>query len=276
MKKLPNRNEMNRFFETHSGTEEISILFVDLDQFKAINDTLGHNVGDLLVQEVGKRLSRFIHNGQQVFRIGGDEFLIILQQSDPVYAQQVAEDVLEKIKNVYHIDGNELYVTASIGVSIGCVHRQFPVYGSFGKLWGAKAYVNAVTDVSIQLYEGETYGLVGESGSGKSTTGRAILGLTPASQGNVLYRNRDVAAMSREEMRKFRKDVQLVFQDLSKTGDEGGQVAKGLTELQLQLKDLDPSVMDFAKSGLLGKPTFRQQGSVRIRAKLCQGIRCQV
>ena len=250
---LPNINEMNRFFETHSGTEEISILFVDLDQFKAINDTLGHNVGDLLVQEVGKRLSRFIHNGQQVFRIGGDEFLIILQQSDPVYAQQVAEDVLEKIKNVYHIDGNELYVTASIGVSIGCVHRQFPVYGSFGKLWGAKAYVNAVTDVSIQLYEGETYGLVGESGSGKSTTGRAILGLTPASQGNVLYRNRDVAAMSREEMRKFRKDVQLVFQDLSKTGDEGGQVAKGLTELQLQLKDLDPSVMDFAKSGCSGQ-----------------------
>lgn len=73
--------------------------------------------------------------------------------------------------------------------------------------------MNAVTDVSIQLYEGETYGLVGESGSGKSTTGRAILGLTPASQGNVLYGTRDVAAMSREEKRKFRKDVQLVFQD---------------------------------------------------------------
>ncbi|KOR76655.1 ABC transporter ATP-binding protein [Paenibacillus solani] len=98
-------------------------------------------------------------------------------------------------------------------LTVSSLHKQFPVYGSFGKLWGAKAYVNAVTDVSIQLYEGETYGLVGESGSGKSTTGRAILGLTPASQGNVLYRNRDVAAMSREEMRKFRKDVQLVFQD---------------------------------------------------------------
>lgn len=98
-------------------------------------------------------------------------------------------------------------------LTVSSLHKQFPVYGSFGKLWGAKAYVNAVTDVSIQLYEGETYGLVGESGSGKSTTGRAILGLTPASQGNVLYGNRDVATMSREEMRKFRKDVQLVFQD---------------------------------------------------------------
>ena len=93
---LPNRNEMNRFFETNSETEQITILFLDLDQFKAINDTLGHNVGDLLVQEVGKRLRQFIGNGQQVFRIGGDEFLIILKQSDPVYAQHLADDILNK------------------------------------------------------------------------------------------------------------------------------------------------------------------------------------
>lgn len=119
---LPNRNEMNRFFETNSETEQITILFLDLDQFKAINDTLGHNVGDLLVQEVGKRLRQFIGNGQQVFRIGGDEFLIILKQSDPVYAQHLADDILQQIKNVYYIDGNELYVTASIGISIGSVH----------------------------------------------------------------------------------------------------------------------------------------------------------
>ena len=95
---LPNRNEMNRFFETNSETEQITILFLDLDQFKAINDTLGHNVGDLLVQEVGKRLRQFIGNGQQVFRIGGDEFLIILKQSDPVYAQRLADDILQQIK----------------------------------------------------------------------------------------------------------------------------------------------------------------------------------
>lgn len=98
-------------------------------------------------------------------------------------------------------------------LKVNSLHKQFPVYGSFGKLGGAKAYVNAVTDVSLQLNEGETYGLVGESGSGKSTTGRTILGLTPASQGQVLYRDRELAAMTREEMRNFRKDVQLVFQD---------------------------------------------------------------
>ena len=98
-------------------------------------------------------------------------------------------------------------------LKVSSLHKQFPVYGSFGKLGGAKAYVNAVTDVSLQLSEGETYGLVGESGSGKSTTGRTILGLTPASQGQVLYQDRELAAMTREEMRNFRKDVQLVFQD---------------------------------------------------------------
>ncbi|GIO99142.1 putative signaling protein [Paenibacillus lautus] len=119
---LPNRNEMNRFFETNAETEKITILFLDLDQFKAINDTLGHNVGDLLVQEVGKRLRQFIRSGQQVFRIGGDEFLVILKQSDPVYAQHLANDILQQIKNVYYIEGNELYVTASIGISIGSVH----------------------------------------------------------------------------------------------------------------------------------------------------------
>ncbi|OME93834.1 MULTISPECIES: ABC transporter ATP-binding protein [Paenibacillus] len=98
-------------------------------------------------------------------------------------------------------------------LKVSSLHKQFPVYGSFGKLRGAKGYVKAVTDVSFQLREGETYGLVGESGSGKTTTGRTILGLTPASQGQVLYRDRDLATMSREEIRKFRKDVQLVFQD---------------------------------------------------------------
>lgn len=119
---LPNRNEMNRFFRTNAETDKITILFLDLDQFKAINDTLGHNVGDLLVQEVGKRLRQFIRSGQQVFRIGGDEFLVILKQSDPNYAQRLADDILQQIKKVYHIDGNELYVTVSIGISIGSVH----------------------------------------------------------------------------------------------------------------------------------------------------------
>ncbi|MBW4083644.1 ABC transporter ATP-binding protein [Paenibacillus sp. S150] len=93
------------------------------------------------------------------------------------------------------------------------LEKKFPVYGSFGKLFGAKQHVHAVIDVSFTLYEGETYGLVGESGSGKSTTGRTILGLTPPTGGQVLYRNQDLAKLSPKEMRKLRKDIQIVFQD---------------------------------------------------------------
>ncbi|AZK46940.1 bifunctional diguanylate cyclase/phosphodiesterase [Paenibacillus lentus] len=118
---LPNRNEMNRFFDSHVGTEKIGVLFLDLDQFKAINDTLGHNIGDLLIQEVGIRLRQFIREDQQAFRIGGDEFLFIIKQCNTARAEQLAHKILYSIKQVYYIEGNELYVTGSIGISIGSI-----------------------------------------------------------------------------------------------------------------------------------------------------------
>ncbi|GAA0135820.1 bifunctional diguanylate cyclase/phosphodiesterase [Paenibacillus sp. YSY-4.3] len=118
---LPNRNEMNRFFDSHVGTEKIGVLFLDLDQFKAINDTLGHNIGDLLIQEVGIRLRKYIREDQQAFRIGGDEFLLIIKHCSPQRAEQLAQQILQSIKQVYHIEGNELYVTGSIGISIGSI-----------------------------------------------------------------------------------------------------------------------------------------------------------
>lgn len=118
---LPNRNEMNRFFDSHVGTEKIGVLFLDLDQFKAINDTLGHNIGDLLIQEVGIRLRQFIHEDQQAFRIGGDEFLFIIKHCNASRAEQLAHKILQSIKQVYYVEGNELYVTGSIGISIGSI-----------------------------------------------------------------------------------------------------------------------------------------------------------
>jgi oligopeptide transport system ATP-binding protein len=93
------------------------------------------------------------------------------------------------------------------------LQKKFPVHQSFGNWFGKKSYLSAVKDVSFRLYEGETYGLVGESGSGKSTTGRTILGLTPASSGQVIYQNKDVVKLPKKELRRFRKDIQLVFQD---------------------------------------------------------------
>lgn len=120
---LPNRNEMNRFFDTRQHNEKIGVLFLDLDRFKAINDTLGHHIGDLLVREVGNRLRQFVRADQQAFRIGGDEFLFIIDHCDLDRAKRLAENILSSVKQGYRIDGNELYVTGSIGISIGFIQE---------------------------------------------------------------------------------------------------------------------------------------------------------
>lgn len=93
------------------------------------------------------------------------------------------------------------------------LQKRFPVYGPMGRIAAPKSYVNAVSNVSFKLYEGETYGLVGESGSGKTTTGRTILGLTSTDSGEVLYKDTDLTKLSSKEFRAYRKDIQLIFQD---------------------------------------------------------------
>ncbi len=118
---LPNRNEMNRFFDTYVGNKSFAVLFIDLDQFKVINDTLGHNIGDILLKEVGCRLRKFMKNGQQAYRIGGDEFLFIVENGVQEQAEKLATEILESIKEVYRIEGNELYITGSIGISINSI-----------------------------------------------------------------------------------------------------------------------------------------------------------
>lgn len=80
-------------------------------------------------------------------------------------------------------------------------------------LFQPKASVKAVNDVSFKIYEGETLGLVGESGCGKSTLGNVILQLDKATAGKVLYRGNDITKISKTELRKLRKEIQLIFQD---------------------------------------------------------------
>ena len=96
-----------------------AVMFLDLDQFKLVNDTLGHTVGDRLLQVIGSRLVTCVRAEDTVARMGGDEFTILLADlNDRRNAAAVAQKVLEAIRNPVVIDEHELYVTTSIGVAI--------------------------------------------------------------------------------------------------------------------------------------------------------------
>ncbi|WP_245856136.1 bifunctional diguanylate cyclase/phosphodiesterase [Paenibacillus rigui] len=116
---LPNRHHLVRYFEESFGSPSSGfLLFIDLDRFKSINDTLGHDIGDLLLQEVASRLKKHLNERQTAFRLGGDEFLIASTRGDRTAAVQLASTLVQEIKRPYYIQGNELYVTGSIGVSL--------------------------------------------------------------------------------------------------------------------------------------------------------------
>lgn len=98
---------------------QVGLLFIDLDQFKAVNDRLGHPFGDELLKQVSRRLSQAVREVDTVARMGGDEFTIILegiQNADT--AAMVAGKVLQTLAPPIHIGAQELYVTASIGVAV--------------------------------------------------------------------------------------------------------------------------------------------------------------
>jgi len=87
----------------------------------------------------------------------------------------------------------------------------FPIRNGF--FGGISNYVKAVNNVSFDVYPGETLGLVGESGCGKTTIGRTILRLEEPTEGAMIYKNKDIAKMTADELRAFRKEVQIIFQD---------------------------------------------------------------
>ena len=121
---LPNRNYFNKRLveaiqEASAKQQRLTLFFLDLDQFKDINDTLGHHHGDDLLVEVGRRIKQNLPEGATVARLGGDEFAIILPD-DIADLETLCTQLLQDISRSYILGGERIFVTASIGIS------QFP------------------------------------------------------------------------------------------------------------------------------------------------------
>jgi diguanylate cyclase (GGDEF)-like protein/PAS domain S-box-containing protein len=122
--KLPNRFLFqNRLKEAlpraKRNNKSMALFFIDLDHFKEINDTLGHEMGDEVLKEASKRLKSVIREVDTLARLGGDEFTVILedliQKSD---ISAIAQKITHILSSVMHIDGHELYISSSIGISV--------------------------------------------------------------------------------------------------------------------------------------------------------------
>lgn len=132
---LPNRNLLNdRVSQAIKGAAcgqmHVAILFLDLDHFKNVNDTLGHTVGDALLVDVGKRLKASVRENDTVARMGGDEFVLVLSSADASAAAAVSEKLLETLSQPYKIGIYSLTATPSIGIAM------YPEDGTdFGELY---------------------------------------------------------------------------------------------------------------------------------------------
>ncbi len=120
---LPNRNMFyDRLGEALKKAQrakmKLAVLCLDLDKFKEVNDTLGHDVGDQLLKEAGRRLNKCVREADTVARLGGDEFCILIERfSDSAHIDRIANNILSMLSEPFFLSGNRSFISASIGVA---------------------------------------------------------------------------------------------------------------------------------------------------------------
>jgi diguanylate cyclase (GGDEF)-like protein/PAS domain S-box-containing protein len=121
---LPNRALFNdrlnvALAQVIRSREKLAVMLLDLDYFKEVNDTLGHSVGDELLQAVSKRLTGFLRRRDTVARMGGDEFLLLLSSiAHEKYVDTIAQKIIDEFHRAFVLDAHEVLITTSIGVVI--------------------------------------------------------------------------------------------------------------------------------------------------------------
>ena len=113
----------NRFSQTLSSARrhgsKLALMFLDLDRFKLINDTLGHRIGDLLLQAVSERLKSSLRTNDILARLGGDEFIVLLSDINLIDdVARIAQKTIDNLMQPFTVEGNDIVVTASVGISI--------------------------------------------------------------------------------------------------------------------------------------------------------------
>lgn len=122
----------------------IALLCLDLDRFKAVNDTRGHPAGDQLLVAVARRLERQVRAGDLCARLGGDEFAIVLWGADAALARAIADRIVMEVSRAYAIDGHQLDIGVSIGIAMACP--------------AATSYEALLKDADAALYQAKANG----------------------------------------------------------------------------------------------------------------------
>lgn len=145
---LPNRHMLNEYIDkalarSKHNKGKLAVMFIDLDNFKSVNDTLGHETGDLLLKQVSELLKQTIREGDTVFRQGGDEFIILLEDVDREEAIRVAERILDEFCDPFQLNNKDFFVTPSIGISLYPEHgddKQTLIKYADGAMYLAKKF----------------------------------------------------------------------------------------------------------------------------------------
>ncbi len=127
--KLPNRSYLHNIINSYikkiakknplisENKFQASLLLIDLNKFKAVNDTMGHHVGDMLLTLMAARLNKFVDENTYACRYGGDEFIIWRENSDPISAEVLAEEIIQTCRKPLHIGGSKFEVSSSVGIA---------------------------------------------------------------------------------------------------------------------------------------------------------------